>query len=368
MDTARQEDLLAEFARLGSASIVPISAEHGRRIDELLDAILAALARRPGGVGGEGYPERAASMGMTPPRVRLSAAEARKPPPRFMADPPTIVGGEPTRPESLDPHQGVAPLRIAIIGRPNVGKSTLVNRLAGAPRVVAHELPGTTRDAIDVAIIAGRNRYLLVDTAGIRRKSKSLGRVEKFSIIKALQAMERADVAIIVMDASEGCTHQDRQLVAEVARAYRPALIALNKWDLVPRARWTAQVAATREVLGELNRLPIQPIAASTGRDCARLLPLVRRLAAASSRRFQTAALNRLLVEAQRRHHLPSYRTQPVRCYYATQVGVAPPTFTIFANYPDAIPESYQRYLRKAIEVAIGAPGLPIRLRFLRRR
>lgn len=337
VDTERQMDTLAEFTKLGKKQVYPISAEHGRRLDDLLDAIVETLCRRS--------PLSAGSMVEVSPRLHGGVARRR------------------------DTVQDIADgsLRVAIIGRPNVGKSSLVNRLAGAPRVVAHELPGTTRDAIDIAVRHGEHAYIFVDTAGIRRRARTEERVEKFSVIKALQTMERADIVVLLADATEGLTHQDRQLAARIVDAFRPLLIVMNKWDLIPKRKAEALLESARFSLRELQRVPMLAISVLTGSGCQRLFPAIQVLAKARISRLKTAALNRVLGELQERHHLPSYRSQPLRLYYATQVGVRPPSFIIFANYPTAIPTSYRRYLLKAFEEALGAPGLPIRLTFRKR-
>lgn len=318
VDTARQEAATAEFAPLGARELYCISAEHGRRIDEVLDAIVGAIDFSPSPL-------------------------------------PSPQEGE-----------GKA-LRIAIIGRPNVGKSTLVNYFAGQPRVVAHERPGTTRDAIDVAVTLGDRSYVFVDTAGIRRRARTDTRVEKFSIVKALQAMEQANAVILLIDAVEGLTHQDRQLAQEIVERYQPVVIGANKWDAVPKRKGKTHEAELQEALRAFGRIPLCPMSARTGFHCRQLLTAARHLVAAGARRLKTAELNQVLTEVQARHHLPSYRSQPVRIYYGTQVGTAPTTIVCFANYPATIPTAYQRYLRKALEEAFGAPGMPIRLRFRKR-
>ncbi|MBI4367192.1 MAG: ribosome biogenesis GTPase Der [Deltaproteobacteria bacterium] len=312
VDTERQLDDVRAFAKLGGACF-PISAEHGRRLDDLLDAVVAIVKALPAS-------------------ERAELDETR--------------------------------LSVAVLGRPNVGKSSLVNRLAEAPRVIAHELPGTTRDTVDVALTIDGASYLLIDTAGIRRRAKTERGVETLSVVTALKAAERAQTLLVVIDAEEGMTHQDRQLIAQLVELGRPLLIAANKWDRIPKREATKRRQAMRASLGEWRDLPIVPISARTGFQCDALMPSLRALKEAARRRISTAELNRVLEAVQQRHHLPSRGPTPMRLYYAAQVAVNPPTFSIFTGRPDAIPTAYHRYLRKAFAKALGHPGVPMRLRF----
>ncbi|MBI4238182.1 MAG: ribosome biogenesis GTPase Der [Deltaproteobacteria bacterium] len=307
------EEGLHDFARFGVQPLQAISAEHGRGVDDLLDAIIAHV--------------------------------------------PAPV--DPTTPDA-------SVLQIAIIGRPNAGKSTLVNTLCGEARVVAHEQPGTTRDVIDVAIERNGARYTLLDTAGIRRKNRTDAALEIYSVMKSLRSMERANVIVIMTDVTEGLTHQDRSLVATAHASGRPTLVVLNKWDLArPRGieRETALEAA-HEVLGELGRVPVLLLSAKVGDGTEALWLAIQHYGAAAQRRLTTSTVNQLIEEAQRNHHLPSYRDHHVKLYYGTQIGVAPPRLALFTNFPEGIPEAYQRYLLKHFETAFDAPGLPIRLQF----
>ncbi|MBI2343660.1 MAG: ribosome biogenesis GTPase Der [Deltaproteobacteria bacterium] len=309
-----------EFYRLGVDPLFGISAEHGLGIDTLLDGIAEVLATH--------HP--------------IPSDEA--------------TAGE----EGL--------LRVALIGRPNVGKSTLVNTLAGETRVVAHDLPGTTRDVIDVDITRRGERALLLDTAGIRRRARIPEAIEKFSVIKALRAMERADVVVILTDATEGMTHQDRALAAEAVAHGRPTILALNKWDRVqqqpeaPSAR--EYIEGVAQIMGALRRIPTLLLSAKEGTGVDPLWQTVQSLGGASQRRLPTSVLNTVIERVQQQHHIPVHRGHNVKLYYATQTGVHPPRVACFTNFPDAIPQSYRRYLLRALEEAFESPGLPIRLTF----
>lgn len=319
-------EALEDFFQLGVDPLLPISAEHGIGINDLCDAIVQRLGAEAG-----------RSFACAQDDTNLPSATA-----------------------------------IAIVGRPNVGKSTLVNTLVGAERVVAHDMPGTTRDVIDVQLERHGEQLVLLDTAGIRRKARTNEAVEVFSIIKALRAMERANVVILLIDAIEGMTHQDRQLAATAVRTRRPVIVALNKWDLweqeqskhEERKTKNDYVADIHAVLGEWGRLPVVCVSALHGDGIDQLWRTIRRYAGAARRRLSTSVLNTLVERVQQQHHIPVYQGKPVKIYYATQVGVAPPRFLFFTNHPDGISESYQRFLRRHLEETFGVPGLPMALQF----
>lgn len=315
---------IEDFYRLGVDPLIPVSAEHGDGVAELCEEMTRVCASP----------------------CAASAASA------------------------------TAALRVALIGRPNVGKSTLINALAGDRRVVAHDLPGTTRDVIDVEITRYDTQAIFLDTAGIRRKARTTTPLEKFSVIKALQAVLRADVVVMLIDATEGLTHQDGSLCAEAAAQGRPVVVALNKWDLLCAARRVAGgvqsakrlerdgVEAVRHRLGALSRLPIVCLSARTSFGLDHLWGLIHRYGRAVQRRLTTGALNRLLEQIQQDHHLPVYRGHNVKLFYMTQTGTRPPRFTTFTNFPHAIPVAYRRYLMRHLEQALGAEGVPMSLVF----
>lgn len=359
----RVDDAIAQVAEAGVAPLYPISAEHGRQIDTLLDAIRERLS----GAAATQAAERAAAV------VRSAATELSD------EDRDDDDATESTNAAAFDENDETATvpiisaithLRVAIIGRPNAGKSTLVNYLAGAERVVASEIPGTTRDVIDVDIVTHDRTLTLLDTAGIRRRARVSSAVEIFSVMKALQTMERADVVVMLCDAIEGISHQDRALLTQSLERGRPTILFLNKWDLVNAAQThKINVAeAMRETLGEAGRVPILCGSAKTGDGMVRLQETMWRYGTAAHQRFSTSALNRVVEKLMDAHHIPSFRGHHVKISYATQVNTAPPTVVAFTNFPQGIPESYQRYMRKALEEKFGAPGLPIRLSFRKKK
>lgn len=268
------------------------------------------------------------------------------------------------------------PLQVALIGRPNVGKSTLLNTLAGETRVVAHDMPGTTRDVIDVEVTRHGQRMTVLDTAGIRRKARTPTALEKYSLIKSLQAISRSDVVVLLIDATEGVTHQDRSLCAEATAQGRPVVVGLNKWDMVrvaKRVEHSVQsekklqqeyIEESRYLLGELSRLPMVCCSARTGVGLDLLWALIHRYGGAIRRKLTTSSLNKLLEKIQLEHHLPVYQGHNVKLFYMTQTGIKPPRFTTFTNFPRAIPVAYRRYMLRHLETALGAEGVPIALYF----
>jgi len=336
------DEIIDDFFALGVTPLFPISAEHGRHVDALLDAVVAQV----------------------PSQIPKSDVEDDEDLAEMEAV--EIDDGETDRALVERKPDIDRPFRVAIFGRPNVGKSTLVNTLLGETRVVAHDMPGTTRDVIDVEVTRGEQTLVLLDTAGIRRKARTSEALEKFAIIKSLRSVERADVVVCVLDAAEGATHQDRSLVAEAVARGRPTIILMNKWDLI-RDKFDERIAGTRVVLGEAGHLPILCGSAQHGQGMDQLWRTIFDYARGSSRRLSTSALNTVLEHAQKNHHLPSFRGHFVKIYYATQIATKPPRIAMFTNFPQAIPGSYNRYLLHAFEEAFGLPGLPIKLQFRRK-
>lgn len=315
VDGERQEPEAWAFSRLGLGEPMPVSAVHGRGAGDLLDAIVAVL----------------------PP------------------------------PDEAAPAQGDDMFAVAIVGRPNVGKSTLFNRLVGDERVVVHDEPGTTRDAIDTVLDTPDGPLRIVDTAGMRRRSRVDEATEHFGVVRALEAVDRADAALFVIDASAGVTHQDQRLAERIDAAGTAIVVVLNKWDLLD-----TDAERRREVLIDLaDRLsflsyaPVLKVSASTGRGIGRLLPALREAETAYHRRIPTAALNKVLQEAQASHAPPPAKRYRPRILYATQGASEPPTFTIFATHE--LPQTYLRYLERKIRDAFDLGPTPVKLRVRRR-
>jgi GTP-binding protein len=314
VDDERRENESWGFSRLGLGTPYPVSAIHGRGSGDLLDAVVEALPPEPD-----------------------EAAD--------------------------DTDDGI--FSVAVVGRPNVGKSTLFNRLVGDERSIVHDLPGTTRDAVDTVVETEDGPLRFVDTAGMRRRSKIDEPTEYFSLVRALQAVDRADAALLVIDAHEGVSHQDQRLAERVDAAGTAIVIVLNKWDLLDaegRAQAKIDVA---DRLAFLSYAPVLTVSALTGKMVHRLLPALRQAEEAYHTRVPTAALNRVIREAQQAHPPPAARKHRPRILYATQGASDPPTFTLFATHE--LPPTYLRYVERKIRESFDLGPTPIKLRVRRR-
>jgi GTP-binding protein len=249
---------------------------------------------------------------------------------------------------------------VAIVGRPNVGKSTLFNRLIGDDRSVVHDLPGTTRDTVDTLITTPEGELRFVDTAGMRRRAKEAEGAEYYSLVRALQALDRAQVALLVIDATEGITKQDQRLAERVDASGSPIVILLNKWELLDAERRAAVTAEVEDRLAFLSYAPVLKVSALTGLGVHKLLPALRTAMDASGKRVPTAELNRVISLAQSAHRSPGGRI-----LYATQGGTDPPTFTLFAT--KTIPAPYLRYLERRLREHFAFGATPIVFRVRRR-
>jgi GTP-binding protein len=260
-------------------------------------------------------------------------------------------------------------LRIAVIGRPNVGKSSLVNKLAGADRVIVSDLPGTTRDAVDLLIEWEGKRFRIVDTAGIRRKSKIEERVEHYAVLRAIRAVEEADVVLVLLDAAAGVTEQDSRIAGIAHEAGRALIIVVNKWDRVEKDEKTMDEfrRKVRSGLAYLSYAPIVFISALTGQRVQRIFPLADFVAGQHALRISTARLNELLEGALAVTPPPARGGRQLKVYYMTQVKVRPPTFAVFVNEPELMHFSYLRFLENKLREAYGFEGTPLRL-LVRRR
>lgn len=318
IDGPRDEPNAAEFYELGVEPILTISAEQGIGVDELIEGILA------------GFPKDA-------------------------SDGPAPVLEIPS---------------VAVVGRPNVGKSTLINHLFGDERMVAESTPGTTRDAIDSILSRNGRQYRLIDTAGIRRRGRIEPGVERYGLSRALLAIKRADVAAVLIDAKEGIVEQDTKVLGEVLKSAKACLIFVNKWDLVAtRPRETERITVElRRRLAFLPFAPIRFISAATGFDVKEFFDQVDEAYREYSRRVPTSQLNRVFQEALASHSPPQMAHRPVKFYYATQASTRPPTFVLFANRPDGVKAPYLRYLENFFRDRFGFAGTPIRFQLRARR
>jgi GTPase len=348
-DNARRELEAAEFHALGWEEIHPISALHGRGVADLLDLLVWAL----------------------PPESEQELARKQR-----EADEAAIAAegwhdAPAAEPEAAAYVLDDRPARICIVGRPNVGKSSLLNSLLGEDRVIVSDQPGTTRDAIDMQLEWAGRRLTLVDTAGIRRRGRvaSGPAAERYATLRALKAVARADVAVLVIDAGDGLTAQDAHVAGYAVEEGIGLLVAINKWDLVEKDGRTFdeyRASIVREA-PFLDFAPTVAISARTGQRVTRVLELALEIAAERRRRVPTAALNALLREASYRQPPPQVRGRRPRVLYATQASIEPPTFVLFASDAANFHFSYRRYLENRLREAFGFAGTPIRLVFRER-
>ncbi len=255
-------------------------------------------------------------------------------------------------------------VKVAIIGKPNAGKSSLVNKIAGERRVIVSDKAGTTRDAVDTPVVRGGNNYLLIDTAGIRRKSKVSDNVEKYSVLRAYMAVDRADVCVIMIDAAEGFTEQDSKIAGYAHEQGKASVIAVNKWDAVEKDGKTMQeyIKKLETDFSFMSYAPFVFISAKTGQRTDKLFELIDYTVEQNARRISTGRLNELLSYATARVQPPSDKGKRLKLYYMTQPSVKPPTFVCFCNNKELFHFSYQRYLENQIREGFGLDGTPIRL------
>lgn len=347
IDSTKREANVGEVHQLGFPDVLAVSAEHGRGVGDLLDAVVARLAiavddalERPDGDDGE---EEGAEM----PGQGTANTDA---------------------PDATDA-AAARPLRLAFVGRPNVGKSSLVNRLLGEERVLVHDQPGTTRDPIDTPFSFAGREFVLVDTAGLRRRRALVTQTEAVADKMARDQLARCDVAALVIDGEAGAGAEDAKIAGLIEEAGRATLIVLNKRDKVPRASVDQRIEGVRETLRFLPWAPVVLTSARTGAGVTDVPAMADRVFAESSRRVSTGELNRLLEAIVGEKPPPAGPSgRHVRLYFATQAEVRPPTFVISANYPAAVPFSYRRFLANQFRRAYGFEGTPIRVVLRERR
>ncbi|HLY35616.1 MAG TPA: ribosome biogenesis GTPase Der [Candidatus Limnocylindria bacterium] len=335
-DNPRRELEGAEFHALGFDPTITVSAQHGRNTGDLSDLLVEALPTEESRDG-----ERAPSGSDELTEEELAElAESEMGPPR-----------------------------VAIVGRPNTGKSTLVNRVIGEERMIVSDTPGTTRDPVDTSVVVDGEPMILVDTAGIRRRGSIEKGIERYSVLRSMKAIDRADVAVVLTDAIEGYTAQDAHVVGHVLEAGKGLVLVINKWDAVEKDDKTADdlLHRLRRDAPYLSWADIVFASAKTGARLDRVLAEARRVAEERYRRVPTGELNRVVMDAVRAHPPSHVRNRLPKVLYATQVAVAPPTFVVFVNDPELIHFSYRRYLENRIRAEYGFLGTPIRLIFRER-
>lgn len=269
--------------------------------------------------------------------------------------------------EKIDlPEEEEDVLKLAIIGKPNAGKSSLVNRLSGEERTIVSDIAGTTRDAIDTIVQYKDNKYMIIDTAGIRRKSKVEESLEYYSVLRAIKTIKRADVCILMLDGKEGLTEQDKRIAGIAAEELKPIVVVVNKWDLVDKNK-VSMKSMKEELYAELPFLsyaPIEFVSALTGQRTTKILEISDTIYEEYTKRISTGILNTVLKEAVLMNNPPTRKGRVVKINYATQVSTAPPKFVLFCNYPELIHFSYARYIENKFREAFGFDGSPILISF----
>lgn len=344
IDNAKREALLSELYAFGFAELFPVSAVHGRGVDELLEALVERLglpAPKPPA------PDESESWPGDPQDKSLAASD------QHAGDAVERTAGDPL----------ARPLRVAFVGKPNAGKSSLMNRLVGAERSLVHHEPGTTMDPVDTPFsFAGRD-YVLVDTAGVRRKARIDADTEKIAVSLALGQIKRADIVVLVIDGHAGPSEQDARLCGIVEEHGRALVIALNKSDLLSGQNAAQKLSeSTRDHLHFLPYVPLVHISALRGDGVIELMDTVDQVALEYRRRISTAELNRFFAEVCETHPPPIYKGRSVRVQYLTQGRIAPPTFLLWANRPDGISPSYLRFIRNQLRAHYGFEGTPLRV------
>ena len=308
--TGAEDPAIYEFYSLGLGDPIAVSAVHGHGTGDLLDACLAHF------------------------------------------------------PEASEDEEEADCIKVAVIGKPNVGKSSLINHILGEKRLIVSNMAGTTRDAVDTMLENQYGRYMFIDTAGIRRKSKVEERVEKFSVMRAQMAIERADVCLIMIDAREGVTEQDTKISGLAHEAGKASIVVVNKWDLVEKETGTME-KMRKDIMRDLSFMsyaPILFISALTGQRTDRIFELINFVNDQSNMRITTGMLNNVLADAQARVQPPTDKGRRLKIYYMTQTGIKPPNFVIFCNSRELFHFSYQRYLENQIRAVFGLEGTPVRI------
>ena len=354
IDSGKMEANASEFYELGAEMIYTISALHGTGIGELLDGISDA-------VHGSRFTVHSSDRSLDASRL----------PPSFFgtglqgSSTSVLVRGVPEEPSFPEHSSGRGTIRIAIVGKPNTGKSSITNRLLGSERMIVSDMPGTTRDSIDSNVLFKGREIVLIDTAGLRRKSRITAKVEEYSVSSSIQSIDRAEVVNLIIDAEEGVSHQDAGIVHTIVGRGKGLCIIVNKWDLV---KGKVDERAYKE--GVLEKVPhgaFAPVlftSTVTGRHVEKILEADLKIYGQLEKRIPTPKLNNAFEEFLQRASLPHAHGKQVKIFYVSQAKTLPPTFVLFSNYPRSIPEHYRRYLENSLRAKFGFAGAPIRLVF----
>lgn len=312
IDSEMLSSTVAEFYSMGIKDVIGVSAEHGKGVNELIDAIIERL------------------------------------------------------PEALPVPEDTDRIKVAILGRPNAGKSSLLNRIIGRPRAIVSPVAGTTRDAVDTPYDTETGRYLFIDTAGIRKKSKISLTVETYSVMEAIRSIDKCDVAILVIDAKDGVKGQDEKIAGLIEDRKKCCILVVNKWDLLEKETSTAEhvADALRAKLPFIAYAPVLFTSALTGQRVPKVIEKIDEIFEKSRRRITTSQLNGVFEPIASRHRPASFKGKEVKFYYITQTAIQPPTFVIFTNIPDGVDDAYKRYLSNCLKEAIGLDDVPIKLFF----
>ncbi len=306
IDNKQQEDeLLYQFKQLGIDTMVPVSAAHKLNIAELLEDALREL-----------------------PKDRFEVEEEKG-------------------------------IQVSVVGRANVGKSSFINRLLGEERLVVSDIPGTTRDAIDTLVEFEGERLSFIDTAGIRRVHAEHEVVDKFARIRSYDSIERADVCLLMIDATEGLTHQEKRIISQIEKSGKGMIVLVNKWDLMKDVRMEHYKKALYQEVSFLEHFPLLFLSAKTGKNLEKVFPLLLKVYENCMREIPTPQLNKFIEKSMQRTHPPMIRGKRLRIYYMTQIKKAPPTFALFINYPDLITGAYKRYLLNQFRKTYDFEGVP---------
>jgi GTP-binding protein len=334
IDDPKHDDLATDFDRLGFKNVIPISAAHGRGTSELLETI---------------------------ERLLLPA----------FGDQNDLLATATSTDDSPITLQQSAPLSLAVIGRPNAGKSSLINSVIQSERAIVSELPGTTRDAVDILYERGTERFVFIDTAGMRRRGSHSSSAEVFSVMRAERSVRRADLCVLVVDLATGVTAQDKRIAGLIQKARKGSILVLNKWDLIKPKRGERQAIAelvkeTRERAFFLDYAPVLVASARTGENIDKLFASIDKVRRAAKKRIGTGILNRLLRAALAANPPPMVKGRRLKLFYGTQASgsgektIEPPEFVLFVNEPRLLSETYRRYLEARIRQAEPYPGLPV--------